>query len=97
MRLDGFSMRLPHKGLSEGEVDVVIRPESVLLTDWSEQGVLQATVVTATYMGAHAEYNLDTPVGRLFAIAPEAQGLRTPGERVGVRLAARGVFAVRGG
>jgi len=96
VRLDGFSMRLPHKGLSEGEVDVVIRPESVLLTDSSEQGVLQATVATATYMGAHAEYNLDTPVGRLFAIAPGAQCLRTPGERVGVRLAARGVFAVRG-
>jgi len=97
VRLDDFSMRLPHKGLSEGEVDVVIRPESVLLTDSSEQGVLQATVATATYMGAHAEYNLDTPVGRLFAIAPDAQCLRTPGERVGVRLAAHGVFAVRGG
>ena len=95
VRLGGLAIRLPHKGLAEGEVDVVIRPEAILLVEPEAAGVLEATVATATYMGAHAEYNLDTPVGRLFAIAPEARGLRRPGDQVGIRLADHGVFAVK--
>jgi hypothetical protein len=46
-------------------------------------------------MGAHAEYNLDTPVGPLFCIAPEAATLRKVGEAAGVTLDVGGVFAVR--
>ena len=95
VRLDTLAMRLPHRGLQEGEVDVVIRPEAILLTDRGGAGTLAGIVATATYMGSHAEYNLDTPVGRLFAVAPEARRLREPGEQVGIRLADHGVFAVR--
>jgi iron(III) transport system ATP-binding protein len=95
VRLDTLAVRLPHRGLQEGEVDVVIRPEAILLTDRGGAGTLAGIVATATYMGSHAEYNLDTPVGRLFAVAPEARRLRAPGEQVGIRLADHGVFAVR--
>jgi iron(III) transport system ATP-binding protein len=95
VRLDALAIRLSHKGLRTGEVDVVIRPESIVLVEPTAADALSATVTTATYMGSHAEYNLDTPVGRLFAIAPEARTLRAPGEAVGIRLADHGVFAVR--
>ena len=74
---------------------MVIRPEAIVLVDPTEPDLLSATVATATYMGSHAEYNLDTPVGRLFAVAPEARRIRAPGEPVGIRLAEHGVFAVR--
>ncbi|HEY8564606.1 MAG TPA: ABC transporter ATP-binding protein [Beijerinckiaceae bacterium] len=96
VRLGDLAIRLPHKGLVEGEVDVVIRPEAIILVEPNASDVLGGTVATATYMGAHAEYNLDTPVGRLFAVAPEARGLRQPGDPVGIRLADYGVFAVKG-
>jgi hypothetical protein len=46
-------------------------------------------------MGANAEYNLDTAVGPLFCVAPEADALRPVGSAVGVRLDPRGVFAVK--
>ncbi|MBX9908600.1 MAG: ABC transporter ATP-binding protein [Beijerinckiaceae bacterium] len=95
VHLGGLSVPLSHRGLADGEVDVVIRPEAIRLVAAAETGTLAATVATANYMGAHAEYNLDTPVGRLFAIAPEADSLRGIGETVGVRLADRGVFAVK--
>ena len=55
----------------------------------------EATVRTATYMGAHAEYNLDTSVGGLFAIVPEAGPLRPVGAPAAILLADRGVFAVK--
>jgi iron(III) transport system ATP-binding protein len=86
---------LKHRNLPSGPVDVVIRPESIRLVDASTPGCLTAKVRTATYMGAHAEYNLDTPVGSLFVIAPEANALRKAGDTVGVMLADRGVFAVK--
>jgi iron(III) transport system ATP-binding protein len=93
--LDGLRIALPHRNLPSGEVDVVIRPEAIRLVEPDVQGCLKATIRTATYMGAHAEYNLDTRVGSLFAIAPEAASLRHVGAPVGVMLADRGVFAVK--
>ncbi len=74
---------------------MVIRPESIRLVDPATLGCLPATIRTATYMGAHAEYNLDTPVGPLFCIAPDAHAVRQVGAPVGVTLAGRGVFAVK--
>jgi iron(III) transport system ATP-binding protein len=95
VHLGDLSIALPHRGLPSGEVDVVIRPEAIRLVGADTKGSLAATVRTATYMGAHAEYNLDTAVGPLFVIAPEATRLRRVGEAVGVTLAERGVFAVK--
>jgi iron(III) transport system ATP-binding protein len=93
--LDTFKTTLKHRNLPSGPVDVVIRPEAIRLIEASTHGCLAAKVRTATYMGAHAEYNLDTPVGPLFVIAPEATLLRKAGDAVGVMLAERGVFAVK--
>lgn len=93
--LDTLRIEVPHRNLPAGEVDVVIRPEAIRLVAADGIGCLRATVRTATYMGAHAEYNLDTPVGSLFCIAPEAGTLRKVGEVTGVMLDAAGVFAVR--
>jgi iron(III) transport system ATP-binding protein len=95
VQLGGLSIALPHRGLPSGEVDVVIRPEAIRLVGAGSAGCLAAKVRTATYMGAHAEYNLDTDVGPLFCIAPEANALRAVGDAVGVMLADRGVFAVK--
>jgi iron(III) transport system ATP-binding protein len=95
VHLEGLSIVLPHRDLPAGDVDVVIRPEAIRIVDAATKGTLSATIRTATYMGAHAEYNLDTPVGSLFVIAPEAHVLRAKGDKVGVLLAERGVFAVK--
>jgi len=93
--LDTLQIQLKHRNLPSGPVDVVIRPEAIRMVDAQTPGCLSARVRTATYMGAHAEYHLDTPVGPLFAIAPDAHLLHKIGDRVGVRLAERGVFAVK--
>jgi iron(III) transport system ATP-binding protein len=94
--LDTFQMPVTHRGLSSGPVDVVIRPEAIVITDAGTPGSLAATIRTATYMGAHAEYNLDTPAGPLFAIAPDARTLRRAGDQAAIQLTTRGVFALRG-
>ena len=95
LHLDRLQRPIAHRNLPAGTVDVVVRPEAIRLVDTSTPGCLFATIRTATYMGAHVEYNLDTPVGALFAIAPELSPMRAIGEAVGIALADRGVFAVK--
>jgi iron(III) transport system ATP-binding protein len=96
VKLGNIVMELPHRDLPEGEVDIIIRPECVILADASAPDTLPATVLTATYMGSHAEYNLQTEVGRLFVVHQDGSpGLRPEGAQVGVRFAERGVLVVR--
>ncbi|HUQ27934.1 MAG TPA: ABC transporter ATP-binding protein [Usitatibacter sp.] len=94
VRLGGLSLRLPRRGLANGEVTVMARPESVLLVGASAPDVLPGTIATATYMGSHAEYTIATPAGTLFAIVREVGTLRNHGEPVGVRFLDHGVYAV---
>jgi len=95
VRLDTALVTLPARGLGIGAVDVVIRPEAIRIVPAGTPNGLAATIATATYMGAHAEYNLDTPVGRLFAIAPDAAELRKPGDAVSLDFAPRGTMVVK--
>lgn len=95
VRLDSAVLPMRSRGLAPGPVDVVIRPESIRIQPAGTVNGLRATVVTATYMGAHAEYNLETPVGRLFAIAPEAAELRKRGDEVSLGFAERGIMVVQ--
>jgi iron(III) transport system ATP-binding protein len=96
VRLGDVALPLPRRGLDNGEVTVMVRPESVLLVDPDAPGSLAGTIATATYMGSHSEYTLATPAGELFAIVREVGALRPHGERVGIRFLDHGVYAVRG-
>jgi iron(III) transport system ATP-binding protein len=91
--LDGLRMTLPQRGLAEGPVDLVIRPEAIRLSGGSDG--IRATVARETYMGSHTEYHLTTPVGDLFCVSPDRLQRRRAGESVSVTLDPEGVVAVR--
>jgi iron(III) transport system ATP-binding protein len=94
--LGDVTMTLPHRNLPEGAVDIIIRPECIILDAAASDGKLEATVLTATYMGSHAEYNLETSVGRLFVVDQHGSSqLHGVGQQVGVSFAERGVLIVR--
>ncbi|QQR36737.1 ABC transporter ATP-binding protein [Devosia oryziradicis] len=96
VELGTIALSLPHRDLPEGPVDVIIRPECIRFSVGVDQATLEATVLTATYMGSHAEYNLETPIGRLFVVDQEGPSrLHAIGERVRVSLAEHGVLVVR--
>jgi len=93
--LDTLSIELPHRDLPAGEVDVVIRPEAIRLVAADGSGCLKATVRTATYMGAHAEYILIRRSDRFFVSRPKQPPSGRLARVTGVTLDAGGVFAVR--
>jgi iron(III) transport system ATP-binding protein len=91
--LDALSLALPHRGLGVGPCDVVIRPEAIRLAD-SGPGIA-GQIARATYMGAHTEYLIATPLGELFAIHPDRLQRRAAGSAVMVTLDPEGVVLVR--
>jgi iron(III) transport system ATP-binding protein len=94
--LDLVRLSLPHPGLASGPVDVIIRPEAILIGDPDGRpGTVPATVETATYMGSHTEYRLQTSLGRLFATSPDPRRPRANGTRVAIGFAEHGVLIVK--
>ena len=91
--LDALTLTLPHRGLGNGPCDVVIRPEAIRLSD-SGPGIT-SQIARATYMGAHTEYLITTPLGELFAIHPDRLYRRRAGSAVMVTLVQEGVVLVR--
>jgi len=95
VRLGNATLRLPPRGLAPGPVDVVIRPEAIgVARDGAGTGGLSGTIARATYMGAHAEYTVETAAGSLLAIDAEPGPLRAPGTPVTLTLGGPGVMLV---
>jgi iron(III) transport system ATP-binding protein len=91
--LAGVTLKLPHHGLGAGEANVVIRPEAIKVGA-AGKGV-EGKVTKSTYMGAHTEYTIATPLGDLFAIAPDRLTRKMPGDAVGLTFSEDGVIVVR--
>jgi iron(III) transport system ATP-binding protein len=91
--LGTLAVRIAHRGLPEGEVDVAIRPEAIELGA-SDGGGLPATVRKAAYLGGTIEYTLDTPIGELFAVSQSVEAPFARGDDVVVTLASHGVVVV---
>ncbi|MEW9612461.1 ABC transporter ATP-binding protein [Shinella sp. S4-D37] len=94
-RIAQFELNLPHRGAKEDEVDIIVRPHAVSLSD-DQQGAIKGIISTAAYMGATNEYVVDTEAGTIFAVVSDDQVLRRVGDPVGVRFAARGSVIIPG-
>jgi len=94
VHLEELTITLPRRGLPNGNTLVLVRPESVVLGDSGAPRTLGGRVVSATYMGSHAEYSVETSAGLLFAISRDSGDLRPVGDPVGVRFTSSGVYVV---
>jgi iron(III) transport system ATP-binding protein len=86
--LDTLNLTFDTGDLSDGEIDIVIRPESLY---FSENG-LNATIKTACFMGQSYEYTLNTAIGNLFMISTEQ---RKVGEAMALQIKPNGILAVK--
>jgi len=93
VRLGRATVAMPHRDQPDGEVEVSIRPESIVLRAPGE-GLVRGTVRKATYLGGSVEYTLDTDIGELFAISLDVAEPRKVGTEVGVALADHGVVVI---
>ncbi len=92
-----LALTLPHRGLPDGEVEVAIRPESIVVRRDATPASMAATVRKAAYLGSFMEYTLDTPVGELFAVSPDVGSPLAAGEAAAVDLPSQGVVVIPAG
>jgi iron(III) transport system ATP-binding protein len=89
----GTTLKLPHRGLPDGAVDLSIRPEAITFLP-PEDAPLKAVVRKAAYLGGLMEYTLDSSIGDLFVISTMVDRPLAVGAAVGIALAHHGVVAV---
>ena len=94
VRVGGAELRLPHRDLSPGPVDLAIRPEAVQLATDPAPDTISGTVTKAIYLGSRIEYLVDTPLGELFVIDGRVNAPIPAESTVSIRLAEHGVTLV---
>ncbi len=93
LALGPLSVRLPHRNLPAGTVEVAIRPEAVEIGAPGNAG-LAGTVRKAAYIGGVMEYTITTDVGDLFVISMAVDRPLAPGAPVSLTLARHGVVPI---
>ncbi len=93
--LGPLTLKLAHRGLPAGEVEVAIRPESIVIGE--DASGLAGTVRKSAYLGGLMEYTIGTALGDLFVIDMAVDHPRAAGAEVGLRFANHGVVAIAAG
>ena len=88
------TLRLPHRGVADGEVEIAIRPESILMSGTASDTGIAATVRKVAYLGGFMEYTLATAVGELFVITQQVDRPFATGDTVTATLAAHGAVVI---
>jgi iron(III) transport system ATP-binding protein len=89
-----LSVRLPHRGLENGVVDVAIRPEAIEFLPANDPAALAGSVRKASYIGGLMEYTIDTAIGQLFVINMAVDRPLAVGTNVSLVLANHGVVPI---
>jgi len=87
-------LRLPHRNLSPGPVELAIRPEAIQLSTDLADDAIAGTVSKAIYLGSRVEYLVSSPLGELFAVDVRVEAPIVAGSEVSLRLAEHGVTLI---
>jgi iron(III) transport system ATP-binding protein len=93
VRLGALTASLPARGLRPGPARLALRANALTLREGGD-GALAGTVATSAYLGDHVEYEIDCPLGRIFAVDDEAERPLPPGTEVSLGLRSRGVALI---
>ena len=85
------------RDVGPGPATVVVRPHGLIPAGEGDSGAFPATVVRGAYLGARLELELDTPLGRLFAVADTGEELPPRGATMSVRVREDGLAVLPAG
>jgi len=91
--LGPLTVRLPHRNLPAGSVEIAIRPEAVEIASPGSGG-LSGTVRKAAYIGGVMEYTIATEIADLFVISMAVDRPLAVGAPVSLTLARHGVVPI---
>ena len=90
----GIGTQLPRRGLTSGDANVAIRPQSICFSESGTKGSIPGTILKASYLGDHMEYTVDCALGELFVIDYQMETIQDSGSSVYITFLTRGVSLV---
>jgi iron(III) transport system ATP-binding protein len=90
--IGGLHLRVPARRATPGPAKLAVRANAIRLT--SGHGALPGRVLSAAYLGDHMEYEVETGLGRLFAIAAESDEPLPQGAAVALEFRAHGLALI---
>ena len=95
VRVGALDLTVTAPARPPGPAKLAVRPNGIALTP-AATAPLCGHVVTAAYLGDHMEYEVETPVGRLFVVDPEVDHPLAVGTSVDVRFRPRSLALIDG-
>ena len=94
LRLGEIELSLPAQTARPGPGKLAIRANAVMLAS-KDAAVLTAKVASSAYLGDHVEYELECPLGRLFAVDPSGDRPLPSGTEVFISFRNRGIALIQ--
>jgi iron(III) transport system ATP-binding protein len=96
VRLGGYAFAYAQPGMAAGPVTLMARPEAIRVQ--KDSGGLRGRVTTALYVGAGAEYVVETEAGLVTLVEPDPRGDVLPeGSPVGLVFLEHGLYLLPAG
>ena len=94
VNIGGIIVKLPHRGIPTGEVDVAIRPQAIRLNRTVNKDEISATILKSSYLGDHIEYTLESTLGELFVIDNQMEKQFESGSAVSITFRTSGLSMI---
>ena len=94
VNIGGILVKLPHRGIPTGEVDVAIRPQAIRLNRAVNKDEISATILKSSYLGDHIEYTLESTLGELFVIDNQMEKQFESGSAVSITFRTNGLSMI---
>ncbi|HWL68028.1 MAG TPA: ABC transporter ATP-binding protein [Geminicoccus sp.] len=96
VRVGSSTLELPGRALPPGAATLAVRPHAIRVHPEPVEAANRMSVSHAIYLGSHLEYELDGPVGHLFATVPAGGTMIPQGAEAWVTFDERSVALVPG-
>ncbi|NRP22362.1 Sulfate/thiosulfate import ATP-binding protein CysA [Ensifer adhaerens] len=93
IRIGGLEHRLPSRDARPGPSKLAVRPNAVTLTPASG-AALPGVISTASYLGGHIEYEVETETGLLFVVDDAIERMLSPATEVAIGFRNRGLALI---
>ncbi len=93
IRIGGLEHRLPSRDARPGPSKLAVRPNAVTLTPASG-AALPGVISTASYLGGHIEYEVETETGLLFVVDDAIERMLPPATEVAIGFRNRGLALI---
>ena len=90
VKLGPVTLNLPAQGRAPGVAKLAARPRRIRLLGAGAENTLPGTVVKSTYVGSHAEYEVNTAAGDIFVISEDVDNIHPVKAEIGVGFPASG-------